>query len=182
MGIFARMQLNHGRPQPNCRINLAGVRLNEQADADACICQPGDNRGQLVVEPRCIQPALCRAFGPAFGHDAGRMRLMTPGNVQHLIGSGHLQVHGKPRLAHERVEICISNMATVFAQMDGNAIAARLLNNLDRAERVRMVAAACVANGRNMINIDAKPQMAAHAASFLLPGLMAGIAWSSGGS
>ena len=50
-----------------------------------------------------------------------------------------------------------------------------------RADRIGMIAAARVPDGRDMVDIDAEAEGAGHAAA-RLPGLIAGIAASSGGS
>jgi archaeosine-15-forming tRNA-guanine transglycosylase len=46
-------------------------------------------------------------------------------------------------------------MATVFAQMYGNAIGTRLLSNECRLNRIRIGRTARVAQGGNVINVDA---------------------------
>ena len=49
-------------------------------------------------------------------------------------------------------------MATIFAQMCGNTIPARRRDDFRRADRVGMVATARIADGGDVIDIDAEPQ------------------------
>jgi hypothetical protein len=71
-------------------------------------------------------------------------------------------------------------MPPVFAQMRRNAVAADLCDNLRRAHRIGMVAAARVPDRRDMVDIDAEAEVAGHVQAFRLPGLTASVAASSG--
>jgi len=57
------------------------------------------------------------------------------------------------RLAQD-THIAIGNMATVFAQMHGDAVGAGLLGNERCLNRIRIGGAARVTQGRDMVNID----------------------------
>ncbi len=72
-------------------------------------------------------------------------------------------------------------MAAVLAQMRGDSVGAGLGGHDRGAHRIGMIAAARVPDGRDMVDIDAEAKTLAHAAA-RLPGLIAGIAASSGGN
>src|SRR3546814_2987355 len=75
----------------------------------------------------------------------------------------------------------VADVAPVLAQVRGDAVAANRRDDLCRAHRVGMVAAARVADRRDMVDVDAEPQPRAggegggHAAA-RLPGFTAGLA------
>ena len=69
-------------------------------------------------------------------------------------------------------------MAAILAQMRGDAIGAGRIGEFGGAHRIGKRPAARIADGRDMVNVDAQPQPG-HARE---PGLTAGIAASSGGS
>ncbi len=75
-------------------------------------------------------------------------------------------------------------MAAVFAKVGGNAVGAGGGGDQPRPHRVGIACATRVADSRDMVDVDAQPehrgvQLAGQAA--LLPGLIAGMAASSGG-
>ena len=73
------------------------------------------------------------------------MGLSLTGNLQHLFRHRHLKVHaGIQRLA-QNTDIAIGNMATIFAQMDGNTVSAGLLGDKGRLYRIRISGTASVA-------------------------------------
>ena len=72
-------------------------------------------------------------------------------------------------------------MPAVFAQMDRNSVGAGCFGNLRGAHGIGMRPAARVADGGNMVDVDPETQVTAHQASPREPGLMAGMAASSGG-
>jgi hypothetical protein len=91
-----------------------------------------------------IQTAFGGHFLTFFRHQAAEMRFGLAGNRQHLFGDRHLKIHaGVQRLA-QNTHIAIGNMATVFAQMHGNAVSASLLGDKGRLNRIRISRAARV--------------------------------------
>ena len=71
-------------------------------------------------------------------------------------------------------------MPPVLAQMGGDAIGPGAGGQQPGADRVGIAGAARVADGRDMVDVDAQAEATRQAAA-LLPGLTAGIAASSGG-
>ena len=72
------------------------------------------------------------------------MRLSLNGNRQHLFGYRHFQIHTRIQRLAQNAHVAIGNMATVFTQVHGNAVCARLLNDKRRLNRVRVCGAACI--------------------------------------
>ena len=130
---------------------------------------------------RCIETALGRALLAALWHDAGRVRLMAECDVEHLLGGGHLKVQRKVHLGHQPVDVLVGDMAAVLARWAVISVRAGLCCHDRSAHRIGVIAAARVPYGRDMVDIDAEAKTRAHAAA-RLPGLMGGIAASSGGT
>ena len=94
----------------------------------------------------------------------------------------------------EAAHVVVVNVPAVLAQMRGDAVGAGFDREQRRADGIGDRAAARVADGRDMIDVDAKPKRCHRAAplsdcagqaapaSARLPGLTAGSAASSGGS
>ena len=188
MAVGAGVQFDHRRAEPGGGFELSGFGSDEQADPDAGVLQPADDRRQHIVLASGIEPAFGGAFRPAFGNDAGGVRAMLQGNAEHFIGCRHFEVERQADVADQRIEIGIGDVAPVLAQMGGDAIGPGLGSQQRGAHRIGVQPAARVADGGDMIDVDAKPQFMAaqrvewrvHAAR--LPGLIAGMAASSGGS
>ena len=73
-------------------------------------------------------------------------------------------------------------MAAVLAQVRGNAVATHRCDDFRRAHRIGMIAAARVANGRDMVDVHAEAELASFAQDFRLPGLVTGTAFNSAGT
>ena len=106
---------------------------------------------------------------------------MAECDVEHLLRRRHFQVQRQVDLGHQPVDVVVGDMAAVLAKMCGDSVRAGLCCHDRRAHRIGMIAAARVPDGRDMVDIDAEAKTPAHAAA-RLPGLIGGIAASSGGT
>jgi hypothetical protein len=98
----------------------------------------------FVALARHVQSAFGGHFLTFFRHQAAEMRFGLAGDRQHLFGDRHFKIHaGIQRLAQD-THIAIGNMATVFAQMHGNAVGAGLFGDKGRLNRIRISGAASV--------------------------------------
>ena len=180
MGITASVELDDRRAEPDRRLDLLGRRLDEQADADACVQQARDDRLQAVVMPVRVEAALGGPLLALFGDDAGRVRTMAEGYLEHLVGRRHFEVQRQLDRLHQPGDIVVGDVPPVLAEVRGDAIRARGGGDPRRLHRVRVRAAARVADRRDVIDVHAETK--SHAARPLLPGLTGGSAASSGGS
>jgi hypothetical protein len=92
VGIFAGVKLDHRGAEAQGGFDLALIRADEQAHANAGVREARDDRLQAVVLPGGVESAFGGHFLALFGHDAGRVRLMGEGDREHLLGRGHLEV------------------------------------------------------------------------------------------
>ncbi len=104
---------------------------------------------------------------------------MAQRDREHLVGRRHFEVERDRQLLGQPRDIVVGDMAPILAQMRGDAVCARLGGEQRRAHRIGIARATRVAHRRDVIDVDAEAQRAAHTAR--LPGLIAGIAASSGG-
>ena len=175
------MKLHHRRVQADGGVDLLGVGFDEQADADACVAERGHQGRERVELPGRVEAAFRGPLFPAFGYDAGCMRAVTECDGEHFRRRRHFQVqrHGQPR--HQRFDVRVANVAAVFAQVGGDAVGTRGDGGERGAQGVRMFAAARVADGCDVVDVHAEPQLR-HVLRSRLPGFVAGMAASSGGS
>ena len=127
-----------------------------------------------------VQPAFGRTLFPFFRDDAGGVRPVGKRDFEHFLGRGHFQVERQIGRFLDAAQVCIADVAAVFAQMRRNAVTADAGNDFRRAHRVGMVPSARVADGRDVVDVDPEAQGAGQAAR--LPGLVTGTAASSAGS
>ncbi len=187
--IRPSVQLDDRCAQRNCRLDLHRVRLDEQADANPGFAQPGDHGFQMIMLARRVEPALGGALLAPLGDKADGMGTMAKGDPQHFLRCRHLHVEGQGNGADEVADILVDDMAAVLAKMRGDAVRPGVLRDQRRANRIGIGASARIANGRHMIDVDAKAQMTRPMCGPVdghvqarLPGLTAGMAASSGGS
>ena len=84
------------------------------------------------------------------------MRPGTDSNRDHIVGRRHLEIQRLVDLGLQSLNVLVTDMATVFAQMRGDTISAGRDRKLCRAHRIGMAAAARIADGRNMVDVHAK--------------------------
>jgi len=105
-----------------------------------------------------IEATFGRAFCAFFRHKANCVRPGLERNSDHLLGCGHLKIQ---RLADFRLKprnIVITNVPAILAQMRRYTVAASRNRKLRRPHGVGMTTTARVANGGNVIDVDAKAE------------------------
>ncbi len=78
---------------------------------------------------------------------------------QHLLGRRHLQVQRQVDLAHQPVDVAVGDVTPVLAQVGGDPVGADRGRGLRRPQRIGMLAAARIPDGRDMVDVDAKAQL-----------------------
>ena len=108
--------------------------------------------------------------------------LVSQRDRQHLLGRRHFQVERQVGRLLDAPQVLVADMAPVLAQMRGDAVPAAPRHDFGRAHRVRVVAATRIADGGDVVDVDAETQASSHAERSRLPGLTAEITASSGGT
>ena len=82
--------------------------------------------------------------------------LMAKRDLQHLLGRRHFEVQRQVDLGHQPVDVAVGDVAPVFAQVRGDAVGAGFGGHDRGADRIGMIAAARVPDGRDVVDIDAE--------------------------
>ena len=111
----------------------------------------------VMPSPGVMMPTI-RSPGtaPPFGNDTGGMGAQLAGNADHLLRRRHFKIK---RLADALIEprnVVIDDVAAILAQMRGDAIGASRDGDLRSLDGIGMPSTACVANGGDVIDIDAE--------------------------
>ena len=158
VGVFAGVEFDDRHAETQSGIQLALLRLDEQRDADVGFAQAIDDGGEGVVQARRVQPAFGRALLAFFRDDAGGVRGMGEGDRQHLVGGGHFEIEGEVGRVLNAFQIRIADMAPILAQMGGNPVTPDTRHDLRRAHGIGMVPPARIADGGDVVDVDAQTQ------------------------
>ena len=80
---------------------------------------------------------------------------MAQRDCLHLVRGRHLEVQRHAKRLGQPLDVMIGYVAPVFAEMRGDPVRAGLLGKLRRPNRVRIVAAARIANGGHVVDVHA---------------------------
>ena len=84
--------------------------------------------------------------------------LVRKRNPQHVFGRRHLEIQRLRDLGLQPRHVVVADVAAVLAQMRGDAVGAGLDRGQRGAHRIRPLAAPRVAQGRDVIDIDAETE------------------------
>ena len=150
------MDLDKGRPHLVGRLDLPGVRVDEQAYRDASLTHPGDDLLEPFLLPGHVEPALGGQLLAFFRNQGDHVRLDLQGDVDDLLGGPHLQVelgfYGLPEQPH----VPVLDVPPVFAEMDDNALGSGQFADTRGQNRVRFGNASGLTQGGDVIDIDGK--------------------------
>ncbi len=79
---------------------------------------------QLCDVPHDVQSSFCGYFHASFGYQSHLLRAQSFSQGEHLVQRGALQVEDGANGCGESLDIVVLHVASVFAQMGGNAIGA----------------------------------------------------------
>jgi hypothetical protein len=145
-----------GAPTSAAGLDLLHVGADEQRHADPGRLQFRDDRHQVVVLPHHVEPALGGELLPPLRHDAGGVRPRLQRDVDHLAGCSHLEVQRLGQLRLQPRDIIIADVAAILAQMRRDAVGPGRDRRQGGFDRIRMAAAARIADGRDVIDVDAE--------------------------
>ena len=72
------------------------------------------------------------------------MRFSLAGNGQHLFGDRHLQIHAGVQRLTQDAHVPVGDVATIFTQVNGNAVGASLFSDKRRLNRIGIRGTACI--------------------------------------
>ena len=103
-----------------------------------------------------VEAALGRALGALFRHQTDGVRRRRDGDVEHLLGRRHLEIE---RLRDRRLQprhVGVVDVTAIFSQMRGDPVGAGVDGEERGAHGVGPRTAARIADGRDMIDVDAE--------------------------
>ena len=109
--------------------------------------------------PGGVEAPLGGTLLAPFGNDASGVWSCFERDADHLIGRRHLQVERCFDLRLQARNVLVADVAAILAQMGSDAVGARVDRQLGRAYRIRMAPAARVADGGDVVDIDAETQL-----------------------
>ena len=160
------MQLDDRRARALGGFDLREIRRDEQRHANA-------GRGELAHAARHafhVRGHVESAFGGDLGailrHQAAVLRPHAHGDLQHLAGESHLEVHARLQQRPQRVHVAILDVPAVFAQMQRDVVGAGLLGQQRGMHRIRIRRAARLAHRGDVIDVDAELDVGVGAHAF----------------
>ncbi|MNF77262.1 hypothetical protein D3C84_594030 [compost metagenome] len=78
------------------------------------------------------------------------------GELHHFLGDTHFEVHAGLQHVLEQQNVALLNVPTVFAQVHGDAVGARLFRVQCCLDRVRVTGAPGLTQGGNVVDVHAK--------------------------
>ena len=175
MGVAAGVELDDRRAEPDRRLDLARVGLDEQADPDVRRrARRATIRSEMIVLAGGVEPALGGPLLALLGDDAGGVGAVARARSSSISSVAAIsRLSGISRLRHQRGDILVGDVAPVLAQMGGDAVGAGRRRGEGGADRIGMIAAARVPDRRDMVDVDAEAEVPA-SRRLAAPGLFGG--------
>ena len=155
LGVGAGVQLHDVGAEVPGGVELRVVGVQEQGDADAGVAEHLD----FWAEGGGLGGGVQAAFGghllAALGDQAAGVGAELAGEGDHLVGGGHLEVQDDLGRGGEAAEVGVADVAAVLAQVGGDAVGPGADGDQGGGEGVGVVAAAGVADGGDVVNVDA---------------------------
>jgi hypothetical protein len=95
--------------------------------------------GRCALPGPDIEAALGGHFLARFGHQAAILRPHLARDPDHLLGHRHLEIHARLQEPAQHRHVAVLDVAAVLAQMQGDAVGARLLGEQRRVDGIRIV-------------------------------------------
>ena len=133
------------------RVGAAEVAPERQAD------HVGGRAGHGEIFPVLLQTELCADDALyLFGDEAHVGRPQPLGYLHDGLRDRHFKIHAGLQRPHQNLQITLLDMPTVFAQMNRDAVGARLLRQGSRQDGVGIDRATRLSQGGNMVDVNAQ--------------------------
>src|SRR5579885_2982083 len=135
-------------------VYLLRVGVNEEADEEAGFAQAFDRLAHEVEVRRGVQASLGRDLAGVLRDQSHGVGAGVGCYGDHLFGRGHLDVQICRDRAAQRVQVFVLYVPPVAAQVDGDAVRARLLAHHRRRHHARLRRAPRLADCRHVVNVN----------------------------
>ena len=156
------MQLHHGRGDGPRGLELFGVGADEQRHPDASLAQRLDVGRDVIGVRGHVEAPFGGQLLALFRHQAGGVGPVPERDLQHFRRCRHLEIEGQVDLAAQSPDIVVRDVPAILAQVRRNPVGPGLGGDARGPHGIGMAPAARVADGRNVVDVDAEAQLAGH--------------------
>src|SRR5205807_10410429 len=156
-GVAAGVQLDRGNAEGGGAIDGARIGVDEETDAYAGGREAPDGRADLAAGAAEREAAFGGDLPAPLGDERRLKRLEAGGDPHDLGRRAELEVEHAAHRGAERADVGVLDVATILAQMHGDAVGAAPLGRRRGAHGVGLVGAARLAHRRDVINVDVEP-------------------------
>jgi 8-oxo-dGTP diphosphatase len=155
------VQLDYFSFQPDRRIHLFRLGIDEKADSNPTRVEPANGRRKFAFMPNEIKPAFGRDLGPFLGHKADFVRLKAECELENLRRVSHLEIELRHDIRPKPLEVAILHVTAISAQMRDDATRSRAFAQARDRDRIgfgifrighRRIA--CLPKRSNVVDID----------------------------
>src|SRR5438046_447289 len=146
MGVLAGVQLDGRGAEVARTLDRIPVRADEEARPNARVVQPRDAVTATCWIMRGVEATLGRGRGAALRDERHLVRPETPGDGEHLVRAGHLEVQYRRDLGCESLDVAVLNVPSVFPQVRGDAVGTGALAEQRGSDGVGLVPTPGLAN------------------------------------
>ncbi len=156
MRIAPRVQLDgNGAEVPRSRHGVY-VGVDEEARTNRNGRQPLDGRPQFLGVSGHVQAALGRDFFAPLRHERDLIRTQPTRDPDHFRSARHLEIEDCPDCSLQPLYVVVLDVATILAQVRGNAVGTSVLAFDRRENGIRFNGATCLAKRRNVVDVNVK--------------------------
>ena len=142
--------------QQPCRLDLAGIRIDEQGHLDASRLEALHRIRHGLFVGHDVQAPFGRQFLPPFGYERGLVRPHFAGNGDDRVGRCHFEVETATHHLAEQPHVAILDVPPVLAQMNRDPIRPREHRQHRRCHRIWLIASPCLAQRGNVIDVHSQ--------------------------
>ena len=154
--VAASVQLDgHGAEVPRARYDVH-VGVNEEARANADRRQLLYGRPQSLRIARHVQTAFGRHLLAPLRDERDLVGTQAARDSDHLSRARHFEVEDRSDCSRQALYVVVLDVATILAQMSGDAVCPCVLAFDRRENGIRFDGATCLAKRRNVVDVNVK--------------------------
>ena len=153
------MDFDHRRAQFGGHLDLGRRCTDEQRNADAGMLELANDGRKLAALAHRVEPAFGGALACAFPARGRRRAAASSARCRPFRSVAAIsKLSGLSISRLQARDVVVANVAAILAQMRGDAVAAGGDRELGGAHRIGMAPAARVADGGDVIDVDAEAE------------------------
>lgn len=154
VGVSAGVEFDAGDSEGDRGVDLVVIGVDEESDFDAGVMAGGDGVLDAGAMGDDVESSLGGQFLATFGHEGDLIGSGLDCEGEDGGFGGEFEVEANLDGFSEEAEVTILNVATVFAEMNGDAVGSREFGEGRGPDRVGLGAATGLAESGDVIDID----------------------------